>query len=683
MSTVMKLSSLQAAEHQIMEDLINAFLAEGLLPLPGNTLIELSAAPEKIRRMKEPYQYGQRAGWQKDQTVGRQERTLENKRMFAQEGALERHGTLDERRALNDEQPLRETGNRLSHAGLQSEDARSTGAGQVPKFLVHLEGIVFMVQSSIRQGKQWVQGSPVYTQNAEGKWIMLSTPVAVGHAVLRLALSDEAYAHPGVAEFVDSIETATEQLALGLEQVEQLNNVKPSNAYEWFIKGERIAALRDRPFHPTSKAKIGFTEKDVRRYAAEFGEKIPLRWVAVRKDVVQQGCEDNKELSTLDILDEPQQKMVEEAFQRNGINLKTYMPMPVHPWQLEHIILPRYAAEFKDRTILVLDVEVGEVQATSSLRSMSSVTPSTYMLKLPVSVLSLGAARYLPVVKLLNGLAGERMLRQAVACDDSLAGKVFLCQEQNWWGYMPETMGLFDDHPRHLAAQIRIYPPELLQEGVKVIPMAALGVPLDGRHLLSELLGEELSKEDVIAFYTKLAGLFYDVVMRLFKVGVVPEIHGQNCCVVLRHQQVKGLLFRDHDSVRLHQPYLDKHGIADPAYWIRPGYSNSLYNETIEKLIFYVQSLGTQVNLAAIIDALVAVYDLPEAKLWDITEQMWKEALHRVQLPEADRAELFRLIFQRQEWPAKLVVRPLLEADGVPGAMPSGKGAGHNPFYIG
>lgn len=57
-----------------------------------------------------------------------------------------------------------------------------------------------------------------------------------------------------------------------------------------------------------------------------------------------------------------------------------------------------------------------------------------------------------------------------------------------------------------------------------------------------------------------------------------------------------------------------------------------------------------------------------------------KEALQHVQLPESDRAALAHAIFESKEWPVKLVVRPLLEADGVPGAMPSGKGIGWNPF---
>ncbi|WFR62810.1 IucA/IucC family protein [Paenibacillus amylolyticus] len=615
MSTLMKRSSLQAAERRIMADLMNSFLSEQLLPLESHAFIEFATAPAPFRRMYKEY---------------------------------------------------------------EGEEHNEKGASH---YKLHTQAVLCLVEAGVRQGIQWVQGSPIYEEKADGSWVLLDSPAEVSRAVLQKALSDEAYAQPGVAEFLSSLEIAVEQYALGWEQVQYLSANVPASAYEWFIKGERVAALRDRPFHPSSKAKVGFNAEDVTQYAAEFGKAISLRWVAIRLDAVQQGCEDG--LSIMDVLDEVQRGMVEAEFARKGITLYEYLPMPVHPWQLQHVILPRFNEEIEAGSIVVLDVEVGYVQATSSLRSMAPLTESTLMLKLPVSVLSLGAARYLPVVKLLNGLAGERMLRQAVACDETLKDKVYMCEEQNWWGFMPESMGLFDDHPRHLAAQIRVYPSELLDESYKVIPMAALGVNLDGHHLLTEILGDNLSSADVVEFYRSTATTFYDIVMRLFKVGVVPEIHGQNCCLVLQDNQVKGLLFRDHDSVRLHQPYLDQHGIADPAYHIRPGYSNSLYNETIQKLIFYVQSLGTQVNLAPIMEALSEVYHIPETKFWEITEQAWKEALTQVQLLEDDRAELAHAVFESEAWPVKLVVRPLLEADGVPGAMPSGKGIGWNPFYKG
>ncbi|MDG0809787.1 IucA/IucC family protein [Cohnella rhizosphaerae] len=363
-----------------------------------------------------------------------------------------------------------------------------------------------------------------------------------------------------------------------------------------------------------------------------------------------------------------------------GLSRPEYTVIPVHPWQLENRIRPGFGREIAEGTIVILDTQAGAFTATSSVRTMMSADAPGLMLKLPISVASLGAARYLPVVKLMNGLAGERMFRQALACDETLADKVHLCEEKRWWGYMPPTMGLFDEHPRHLAAQLRAFPPEALRAGSRIVPMSALGVLPQGKHFLSELLGADVTEAEAIRFYAQTAALFLEVALRLFKIGIVPEMHGQNCCLVLRNGVPSSLLFRDHDSVRLHQPYLDRHGIGDPGYRIRPGYGNSLYNETPEKLMFYIQSLGVQVNLASIMESLAEAYGIPVDALWDITETLMKDALRQADLPAPDKERLSRLLFDAETWPTKLVIRPLLETDGVPGAMPSGKGDGHNPF---
>ncbi|MCM3134064.1 IucA/IucC family siderophore biosynthesis protein [Paenibacillus polysaccharolyticus] len=660
MSTLMQRSSRQTAEQQVMSDLMNSLLAEQLLPLQGHRFVDFATAPAQLRQLYQGY-----AQWEKG-SAKKHVHDIVDEQNKSGYNSNEYNFTLDN---------FSESNSTEDHASAQDMSVVT------PPFSLglHTEGVICLVENGVRQGIQWVQGSPIYQQYSDGSWTMLDTPAAVGRAVLKRALSEDEFKQPGVADFLASLDLAVEHYELGWNQVQTLSAYRPKSAYEWFVKSERIAALRDRPFHPSSKAKVGFRTEDVKTYAAEFGKEIRLRWVAIKRDAVQQGCEDG--LSILDMLYDAQREEVQAECSRRGLSMDEYLPMPVHPWQLEHIILPRFTKEIVEGSVVVLDAQIGDVFATSSLRSMAQTAESALMLKLPVSVLSLGAARYLPVVKLLNGLVGEKMLRQAVACDETLKENVYMCEEQNWWGFMPESMGLFDDHPRHLAAQIRVYPAELLDDGYKIVPMAALGVNLDGHHLLTEIMGRNLSVEDVLEFYNQIATTFYDIVMRLFKVGVVPEIHGQNCCLVLEHNQVEGLLFRDHDSVRLHQPYLDKHGIADPGYHIRPGYSNSLYNETIQKLIFYVQSLGTQVNLASIMEAMSEVYNIPETKFWEITEQAWREALHEVQLPETDRSTLERVIFESEAWPVKLVVRPLLEADGVPGAMPSGKGQGWNPFY--
>ncbi|OXM15590.1 IucA/IucC family protein [Paenibacillus herberti] len=540
--------------------------------------------------------------------------------------------------------------------------------------------IRFLIEPSLRQQYQWVSSAPIYINGDRG-WQEVYSPRELCQVVLRSMLSDEAYAAQGVNDFLDGLDVAVRQLQLSMEQSAVPLRFKPSNGHEWMLKGEMIASLRDRPFHPLAKAKIGLADEDYASYMSEFGQPTAMRWVAIKNECIVRGSE-LEELELLDILDGRERAEVESELAQKKLSEASYTVLPVHPWQLEHKIIPDFQRELTDGTLVVLDVQTGSFRATSSVRSFAASEQSELMLKLPLSVLSLGAARYLPVVKLLNGLAGERMLRQAIASDETLADKIYLCEENNWWGYMPESMGLFDDHPRHLAAQIRMLPREALQAGYRIVPMSSLGVLREEGHFLTELLGGNITRESVLSFYAEAAALFYDVVMRLFKVGVVPEIHGQNCCLVLSGDRPIALLLRDHDSVRLHQPYLDKHGIGDPRYHIRPGYSNSLYNETLEKLIFYVQSLGTQVNLASIMESLSEAYEIPIRELWEITESAWRNALDAVDLPQADRELLREVIFESKSWPVKQIVRPLLEAEGVPGAMPSGKGLGPNPFVL-
>ena len=545
--------------------------------------------------------------------------------------------------------------------------------------MVCIGNLCFLIEKSFKQGEQWLKNSPIYRQEA-GCWQLIASIEELAQSVLNGALSDEDYEHPAVADFLQSLTVAVEQVTLSIEQMNDYKSLPPQTPYEWHVKGEMIASFRDRPFHPLAKAKIGFTAQDYQQYMAEFGQSINLHWVAIRHDVIVKGNE-HAPVQCLDLLTAQQRQDIEQEFKQRGLLENEYTVMPVHPWQLQHVILKNFQQEIAKKIIVILSTTAGDLLATSSVRSLAFDYQTCMMLKLPVSVLSLGASRYLPVVKLLNGLAGEKLLRQAIACDPVLMEKVLVCEERNWWGYMPETMGLFDDHPRHLATQIRIYPKQLVDENYKIIAMSSLAVDLQGHHYLDELFGHVLSREQAIDFYTKMATMFYEIAMRLLKVGVLPEIHGQNCCLVLKNNEIHGLLFRDHDSVRLHMPYLERHHIDDPLYYIRPGYANSLYNESIEKLIFYIQTLGTQVNLASIIETVAQVYAIPEQRLWQITKKALMKAITIVDIPKADKDKLWTILFGQQQWPVKLIIRPLLEAHGVPGAMPSGKGEGTNPLW--
>ncbi len=539
------------------------------------------------------------------------------------------------------------------------------------------------------------------------------TPVQLMKIVNDQCLTATYREQPGVKRFVQLLEETIKQTTWSLDHSLSEESWFDRSASDFFQQMERYASLRDRPFHPVSKAKVGLDKQDYRQYSAEFAQPILLSWIAIKRNLVMEGealldrivldyqLYDYRQDSTLacdlsepmtDLLSLDQQQQVIQAIEDKGLNTNEYIAIPVHPWQLQHN-LPHYLRTAQAQGDWIdLQLQLGLFEATSSVRSLSPVNDSPHYIKLPLSVFSLGASRYLPAVKLINGQRGQRMLEQALKCDPILAQQLFLCDERRWWAYMPQAGSLFDDEPRHLAAMVRTYPASLItgEKGTRLLPMSALSVvlpvstnaPREG-HFFDEWMKVrdlDVNQESICILFGEVCQTFFQINLRLFRLGLMPELHGQNSVLVWQHGYMKQMLLRDHDSVRLHLPWLQQQGIDDPQYMIRPGYSNSLYNDTPEELIFYLQTLGIQVNLYAIIDALSTVYDIEEKLLWNILRDQLREQLHEVPFAAEVRQAIYSILFEKEEWPLKLVVKPLLEQAGVPGSMPSGQSTIQNPF---
>jgi staphyloferrin B synthase len=533
-------------------------------------------------------------------------------------------------------------------------------------------------------------------------------PVTLMQRVIEECLDEEYRSQEGVGRFVQLLEQTIQQTAWSLDSGLADDHILGISPTEAFQRLEQHSSLRDRPFHPVSKAKTGLNEQDYRKYIAEFGQDITLSWVALRKDALMTGvgitqgphfagtetkapaaeAEADMRRSYAGqqpddlLLSSSERQLVEREMQERGLSAD-YIAIPVHPWQLTHMLPQHLHAEQADKVWIPLDAKAGTFQATSSVRSLSPKDGGPNYVKLPLGVFSLGASRYLPAVKLINGDRGQALLQQAKACDPQLQERLFLCDEGSWWAYMPQNGSLYDDPPRHLAAMARMYPCELIHDpAVRLIPMSALAAR---QHYFFREWAAERGLPDTAASVQQLFGevclTFFEIMLRLYRIGLMPEIHGQNCVLVWRNGKIEHILLRDHDSVRLHLPWLTEHGIADPEYQIRPGYSNSLYNETPKKLLFYLQTLGIQVNLYAIIDTLSDIYGIDEPSLWSVLRQQLENAIHRVPFKADVRREIKQIVFENPEWPLKLLVKPLLEQSGVPGSMPSGQSRIQNPFY--
>lgn len=493
----------------------------------------------------------------------------------------------------------------------------------------------------------------------------------------------------GFALFLDVLRTSVRQTELSLaHRVNSERLLEKSNA-DFFLTMEQWASLRDRPYHPLAKAKQGLNDAEYQHYQAEFARPVALNWVAIDRTLLQcgDGVTDLAQQSPAEyLLPFALHAGLQHEMQQRGIH-ESHIALPVHPWQFDHVLQAQLGDAFAKGDCQRLDFTDGDFFATSSLRSMTPCFNSADYLKLPMAIYSLGASRYLPAVKMINGGLSEKLLRQGLEKDETLQQKLHLCDETKWWAFMPPDATLFDEAPRHLAAMVRGYPPALLEDkDTRLIPMAALGTPLPGsnQHFFDDWMAYRqlpANAASVMTLFRELAHSFFDINLRMFRIGMLGEIHGQNAVLVWKAGHAQGLLLRDHDSLRIFVPWLERNGLADPAYRLKKGHANTLYHERPEDLLFWLQTLGIQVNFRSIIETLALVYALPERGLWTAMGEVLNELIDTIDFDPEARAMIKQQLFEAPHWPQKLLLTPMIERAGGPGSMPFGKGHVVNPFH--
>jgi siderophore synthetase component len=484
--------------------------------------------------------------------------------------------------------------------------------------------------------------------------------------------------------------------------------------HQTLIAAEQWASLMDRPFHPLAKGKLGFTAQDYKRYMAEFNQPITLVWVAIAKSHVMV-AERVEDMTTQNpaayLLDTTQQQKLMRELDDKGIT-ETHIAMPVHPWQMTHVVDDMYADDLANGTVVALKFDTLITYASSSMRSMLIDADTPNSIKLPIGVYALNSKRYLPALKLINGEKNQAILMQARTLDPELSAQLRLWDERLWWGYMlPSHLHdksainpyFYQEKPTHLGAMLRQLPADLCDDTIQLLPMASLGmlvykqgvshhifdgIAQEGIHSTSQnsaqdsIEGEPQNKElAVIACFKNLCDVFLGTMLRCLRLGFAPEMHGQNIVIVLKDNRFTSLLLRDHDSVRIHLPWLARHQIADPEYLSPPDFKNRLYRETPQALIFYLQSLGLLVNLRAIIESLVEHYHINEETLWHEAMASIEESLVTIDFDDDQHQVIRDELLSNSHYPHKTLLLPVIARGSDPhGSMPAGESKTINPF---
>jgi siderophore synthetase component len=450
------------------------------------------------------------------------------------------------------------------------------------------------------------------------------------------------------------------------------------------LTAERLAATRNRPFHPTARAAVGWTAGELARYGPLRQQPLGVSWVAVRRNRLRRGAGSGSDRLHELLLGETDRQYLASAIQRAGLHIEDVQPLPVHPWQLDHVLPVAYAAELAASEVVPLVRELGRFHPTASLRTLATAPETRLHVKLPLGVATLGATRLLPPRYLDNGERAQHVMQQLIERDPGLHGLVEVCDERSWCGWArPFGTDEFDDRPGQLAAQLRTYPAGLFDDPTRlVLPMAALAAhEWDVLGPALGAVGFGTTGSGAVEFFRGLAAAFCELGLGFLRYGVLPELHGQNVLVMLRDGAVDGFVLRDHDTVRLYPEWMAAEGVADPGYRIAPGASQSLCLESAEALLGYLQTLGFQVNLYGIADALCRHYGISEQVLWAQLGGAVIDTLARIALPGRVADVVERELLHAQTWPSRRVLGPLLHR-GRSGSvsMPAGTGRVPNPL---
>lgn len=448
------------------------------------------------------------------------------------------------------------------------------------------------------------------------------------------------------------------------------------------LAGERLAATRNRPFHPTARAAAGWSAAELEKYGPMRRGVLGVDWVAVRGDRLRYGSDARSVRMEHLLLNDLELELLADAQRRADAPSDEYRPLPVHPWQFEHVLPREYAGELESRAVVPLTRGLGRFHPTSSLRTLTTSPETEVHLKLPLGVATLGAARLLPPRYLDNGERAQHSMQRLLERDRALGALVRLCDERAWCGWRcPEDDDEFTDRPGHLAAQVRTYPAGLLDDpdGL-VLPMAALAAH-EWPVLWPAVTAAGFDRDDPIALFGTIAQAFCRMAFAFLRYGVLPELHGQNVVIVLRRGEVDRFVLRDHDTLRLHPDGMLAAEVPDPGYRIKPGARQSLSLATAGDLLGYLQTLGLQVNLYGIADALARHHDIDERVFWERLRSAVTAALDELELPATVAGLLDQELLRSTEWPSRQVLEPLLRQGRSSGvSMPAGAGRVPNPL---
>lgn len=311
-------------------------------------------------------------------------------------------------------------------------------------------------------------------------------------------------------------------------------------------------------YHPSFKARTGFTLQDHIEYGPEAARPYQFIWLAVKSSQVDRAYPSDDLRFWKAELGEDQFELLTERLKQKGESWAMYSLMPIHPWQIGAIQDRGLARAIESGDILELGEAGDFYQATQSLRTLVNVSnPVKANVKIPLNLVSTSSHRNLQDHFVCTAPTISTWLQEVVAEDEYLQRKDNLLLLSEYAGvlFKPTDEKLAKEMDGLVGAIFRESVVGKLRDGEEAIPFTALMlVESDGRPFIADWLDQY----GVDAWVNRLLEVMLVPIWHmLVHNGIAFEAHCQNLILTHRNGWPERIVLRDfHEDMEYVEEYL-------------------------------------------------------------------------------------------------------------------------------
>lgn len=446
------------------------------------------------------------------------------------------------------------------------------------------------------------------------------------------------------SKLMQELENSSANLALSYAYEKERKNratIQEENTIQYVLaEQKRNAAFRSDLFfeqlctqghnlHPCAKTKMDMKAHDVFAYSPEFEHPVPLRFIALHKKSAEWNYSEGKEEILFQAFPNLR-KCMDRELQEQDLNSEDYIPVPVHPWQMEHILPVIYECELQERIVVPITDFCEQSYATASFRTLLT---GELGIKGAIRSQMTSTVRSISPQTANNAALVTDVIKKIMKREPAL-NRIFVPVYELGGGSLRSEQ---EDKKRNLSFVVR----ESISKYVGENEVAVVGAALysdslvTGKPVLLDIIKEYARainvsslSEAASVFFSEYASILLEGCLTLMvKYGIGLEAHLQNIVSVFRNGRPVRMLFRDWGGVRIYAPRLDSHSFMPDFY------PNSLIiTDSVKEMHNKVFYTAVQNHLGEIIYLLCRHTEVVEEDLWknvknicDTIFQKWEQ----------------------------------------------------------